>query len=100
MTTTSTTTTAMTRTVRPRRAGAGMDDLRANGDTMVPAGAIDLAVNVHGAAPAPHVRAAVIAALDQAAAYPEHSRAVAAIAARHARDHASVLVTAGAAEAF
>lgn len=70
---------------------------RTHGDTMVPEGAMDFAVNVHGAPPA-HVRHAIDGA--DPTAYPDERAATAAAAARHGRSPAETLVTAGAAEAF
>jgi histidinol-phosphate aminotransferase len=75
-------------------------DLRVHGDAMAGEGLLDLAVNVHGDGPPAHVRAAMVAALDGAAAYPDARSTRAALAARHDRDPAEVLVTAGAAELF
>ncbi|MGH8910516.1 MAG: Rv2231c family pyridoxal phosphate-dependent protein CobC [Egibacteraceae bacterium] len=71
-----------------------------HGDRMVPEGAIDFAVNVHGDAPPPHIRVVLDAALDRAGRYPDEAAARAAVAARHGRPEAEVLVTAGATEAF
>lgn len=70
---------------------------RVHGDTMVPEGALDFAVNVH-APPPPHVRRAIETA--DTVAYPDEAPARAAAAARHGRPTAETLVTAGAAEAF
>ena len=75
---------------------------RPHGDAMVPAGALDLAVNVWldpatGGAPA-HLVAAMAPALTAAAAYPDLGPATAAVAARHGRPAAEVLLVAGAAE--
>lgn len=75
-------------------------DLAAHGDRMVPAGALDFAVNVHGDGPPPHLRAVLAAALDDLGRYPDDSAARAAAARRHDRDPGEVVVTAGAAEAF
>lgn len=75
-------------------------DLAAHGDRMVPPGALDFAVNVHGAGPPPHLRRVVAAALDDLGRYPDDTAARAAAARRHRRDPGEVLVTAGAAEAF
>lgn len=71
-----------------------------HGDRMVPHGALDFAVNVHGDGPPSHLRAALEKALDDAGRYPDPRAATEAAAARHGRDPAEVLVTAGAAEAF
>lgn len=75
------------------------EDLRLHGDRLVPPGALDFAVNVHGDGPAPHVLAAVTAALQHAHRYPDERPAVAAVAGRHGRDVTEVAVTAGAADA-
>jgi histidinol-phosphate/aromatic aminotransferase/cobyric acid decarboxylase-like protein/adenosyl cobinamide kinase/adenosyl cobinamide phosphate guanylyltransferase len=74
--------------------------LAAHGDTMVPPGALDLAVNVHGEAPPAHVRAALDAALDRAGAYPDAGPARVAVAKASGRPEDEVLLTAGASEAF
>lgn len=71
-----------------------------HGDRMVPEGALDFAVNVHGSGPPPHIRAVLDAALDRSGGYPDESRARAAAAARHRRPQSEALVTAGATEAF
>ncbi|MCX4746135.1 Rv2231c family pyridoxal phosphate-dependent protein CobC [Kitasatospora sp. NBC_01287] len=76
-------------------------DLRHHGDAEVRgAGLVDLAVNVRTGTPPAWLRAALTAALGDLAAYPEQSAARAAVAARHGRPAAEVLLTAGAAEAF
>lgn len=72
----------------------------AHGDTMVPPGALDLAVNVVGSGPPPHVRTVLEASLDDLGRYPDPTDARAAAAARHGRDPDEVLVTAGAADAL
>ena len=74
--------------------------LAAHGDTMVPPGALDLAVNVHGQAPPAHVRAALDAALDRAGAYPDPGPARVGVAKASGRPEDEVLLTAGASEAF
>lgn len=71
-----------------------------HGDRLVPPGALDFAVNVHGEGPPPHLRAVLGKALDDLGRYPDPAVAIRAAAARHGRDPAEVLVTAGAAEAF
>ncbi|MBK7721147.1 MAG: cobyrinate a,c-diamide synthase [Austwickia sp.] len=73
-------------------------DLHHHGDADLVPGAVDLAVNVRGAAP-PWLTAAVIGDGDWSA-YPDPRAAVAAIADRHAVAPTMVLPTAGAAEAF
>ncbi|MBN9740873.1 threonine-phosphate decarboxylase [Amycolatopsis sp. A1MSW2902] len=75
-------------------------DLHHHGDREVGEGLVDLAVNVRLPAPPSWLRAELAAALDDLAAYPDPTRAAEAVAARHGRDFADVLVTAGAAEAF
>lgn len=78
----------------------GGADLAAHGDRMVPAEALDFAVNVFGDGPPPHVRQALEEALDQVGRYPDDGAARAAAAARHGRAPEQALVTSGAAEAF
>jgi len=75
-------------------------DLRAHGDRMVPAGAVDFAVNVWGEGPPAHLRAVLSAALEEVGRYPDLGTARAAVARRHGRDEGEVLVAAGAAEVF
>ncbi|MFD8595830.1 Rv2231c family pyridoxal phosphate-dependent protein CobC [Kitasatospora sp. NPDC059646] len=76
-------------------------DLRHHGDAEVrSAGLVDLAVNVRTGTPPPWLRDRLAAALDTLAAYPDGTAARAAVAARHGRPVAEVLLTAGAAEAF
>jgi histidinol-phosphate aminotransferase len=78
----------------------GAIDLHHHGDAEVADGLVDLAVNVRRA-PMPSWLADPIAeSLTRLAAYPEGSEAVRAVAARHRRDQAEVLLTAGAAEGF
>jgi histidinol-phosphate/aromatic aminotransferase/cobyric acid decarboxylase-like protein/adenosyl cobinamide kinase/adenosyl cobinamide phosphate guanylyltransferase len=74
--------------------------LRAHGDRMAPPGTLDLAVNVHGDGPPPHVRTAVEAAMGHLGAYPDPGPALAAVADASARPAGEILLTAGAAEAF
>jgi len=75
-------------------------DLDHHGDAEVGAGLIDLAVNVrHQAMPA-WLADPIAASLSRLAAYPDATAATAAVAARHRRDPAEVLLTAGAAQAF
>jgi len=76
-----------------------MVDLRHHGDAEVRAGMLDLAVNVRPGPPA-WLRDVLAASLAELAAYPDPRAATAAVAARHGRDPAQVLLTAGAAEAF
>jgi histidinol-phosphate/aromatic aminotransferase/cobyric acid decarboxylase-like protein len=76
---------------------AGLGALREHGDTQVPAGHLDLAVNVHPEPP-PGL-AEVLAGLD-VTAYPDPSRARTLLAARHGVHPEEVLLVNGAAEAF
>lgn len=85
---------------RPRVATPPPAALRAHGDTMVPAGTLDFAVNVWGDGPPEHLRKAIETALDDLASYPDETEARGAVAERHGRDPGEVCVTAGAAEAF
>lgn len=74
----------------------GDDDL----DPLAGDGQLDLAVNVRLARPPAWLQARLQAALAGLAAYPRPEAARAAVAARHRRDPAQVLLTNGAAEAF
>lgn len=75
------------------------DPLRHHGDAEVrDGGLLDLAVNVRPDAPPPWLREALAAA--DLTRYPDDRAAVAAVAARHGRAPAEVLLAAGAAEAF
>jgi histidinol-phosphate aminotransferase len=71
-----------------------------HGDAELGPGLVDLAVNVRLPGPPPWLEAELAGTLSQLAAYPDPGPAVAAVAARHARPHEEVLLTAGAAEAF
>jgi histidinol-phosphate aminotransferase len=83
-----------------RHAEAMTFDLDHHGDAEVAEGLIDLAVNVrHQAMPA-WLADPIAASLSRLAAYPDATAATAAVAARHRRDPAEVLLTAGAAQAF
>ena len=75
-------------------------DLSHHGDAEVGAGLIDLAVNVRLAEPPAWLRARIAASLSDLGSYPRPERARAAVARRHGRDPADVLLTSGAAEAF
>lgn len=75
-------------------------DLQHHGDREVGPGLVDLAVNVRLPKPPDWLRAELVSAVDTLAAYPDATAATQAVAARHGRDVAEVLVTAGAAEAF
>ncbi|HYN94752.1 MAG TPA: Rv2231c family pyridoxal phosphate-dependent protein CobC [Pilimelia sp.] len=76
------------------------EDLGHHGDAEVAPGLIDLAVNVRRDPPPEWLAVPIAAALHDLAAYPDPSAARAAVAARHVRPPAEVLLTAGAAEAF
>ena len=71
-----------------------------HGDAEVRPGLIDLAVNVRRQPMPGWLADPVTAALDDLAAYPDDTAATAAVAARHGRSPAEVLLTAGAAQAF
>ncbi|MBW3576715.1 MAG: Rv2231c family pyridoxal phosphate-dependent protein CobC [Actinobacteria bacterium] len=73
--------------------------LREHGDRQVPAGTVDLAVNVVPGPPR-WLRDRLEAALDRADAYPDDTQARAAAAARHHRPLEECLVLDGAAEAI
>ncbi len=75
-------------------------DLRHHGDDELAPGLIDLAVNVRPGTPPEWLRARLAESLGALAAYPKPDAARAAVAARHGRAPAEVLLTAGAAEAF
>jgi len=80
--------------------GAGECDLHHHGDAEVGPGLIDLAVNVRRQPMPPWLADPIHAALADLAAYPDHTEATAAVAARHGRGPDEVLLTAGAAQAF
>ncbi|HEY2058294.1 MAG TPA: Rv2231c family pyridoxal phosphate-dependent protein CobC [Amycolatopsis sp.] len=75
-------------------------DLHHHGDREVGPGLVDLAVNVRLPRPPEWLRQELASALDTLAAYPDSTAAAEAVAGRHGRTVAEVLVTAGAAEAF
>jgi histidinol-phosphate aminotransferase len=75
-------------------------DLGHHGDVEATAGLVDLAVNVRAEPMPPWLAEPVTASLGRLAAYPDAREATAAVAARHRRDPAEVLLTAGAAQAF
>ena len=85
-------------TLRP--AATPGPDLRYPGDLEVGGGLVDLAVNVRTGTPPDWLRERLAATLGGLAAYPDGRAARAAVAGRHRRDPAEVLLTAGAAEAF
>src|SRR5262249_60068930 len=73
-------------------------DIRHHGDLDAVPGLVDLAVNVRPGTPPAWLRER-LAHVDLAR-YPDQAEALAAVAARHGRDPAEVLLTAGASEAF
>ena len=75
-------------------------DLGHHGDTEVAAGMIDLAVNVRHEPMPSWLSEPLAASLHELRAYPDETETRAAVAARHGRDPAEVLLTAGAAQAF
>jgi histidinol-phosphate aminotransferase len=76
------------------------EELGHHGDAEVAPGLVDLAVNVRHAPLPPWLAGPVSAALGELAAYPDARPATAAVAARHGRPPAEVLLTAGAAQGF
>ncbi|MGN9777946.1 Rv2231c family pyridoxal phosphate-dependent protein CobC [Micromonospora sp. H33] len=75
-------------------------DLGHHGDVEATPGLVDLAVNVRRAPTPDWLADPIIAALGDLAAYPDPGPAREAVAARHGRPPAEVLLTAGAAEGF
>ncbi|TKV58967.1 cobyrinate a,c-diamide synthase [Nakamurella flava] len=75
-------------------------DLHHHGDRDIADGLVDLAVNVRLPRPPDWLADEIRRAVDDLARYPDATPARAALAARHARDEAEVLPTAGGAEAF
>ncbi|WP_344104214.1 Rv2231c family pyridoxal phosphate-dependent protein CobC [Nocardiopsis rhodophaea] len=75
-------------------------DLRHHGDTETGPGLLDFAVNVRTGTPPAWLAERIRASVADLAAYPDPSAARRAVARRHGRDRADVLLTAGAAEAF
>jgi histidinol-phosphate/aromatic aminotransferase/cobyric acid decarboxylase-like protein/adenosyl cobinamide kinase/adenosyl cobinamide phosphate guanylyltransferase len=73
--------------------------LRDHGDRQVPAGTLDLAVNVLPGPPA-WLRERLTSCLDDLSAYPDDSAVRDRLAARHGRDALEVVPLAGAAEGF
>lgn len=72
-----------------------------HGDTIARGAALDFAVNVVAGGPPPWLTRALADALaDAAGAYPDEGPATAAIAARHGRDPAEVVLLNGAAQGF
>jgi histidinol-phosphate aminotransferase len=77
--------------------------LRHHGDVDAVVGLLDFAVNVRGDGPPAWLRERLVVALDRLGRYPsakQDSAARAAVAARHGRDPAEVLVLGGVAEGF
>jgi histidinol-phosphate/aromatic aminotransferase/cobyric acid decarboxylase-like protein/adenosyl cobinamide kinase/adenosyl cobinamide phosphate guanylyltransferase len=84
----------------PASAPAGVPaGLREHGDTQVPDGAVDLAVNVQPGPPE-WLAKRLAAAVDDLTGYPDDRVARAAVAGRHRRDPDECLVVNGASEAF
>jgi histidinol-phosphate aminotransferase len=79
---------------------SGPPDLAHHGDAEVGPGLIDFAVNVRGGTPPRWLADLVRASVADLAAYPDATRARAAVALRHGRETGEVLLTSGAAEAF
>ncbi|MEE4541436.1 Rv2231c family pyridoxal phosphate-dependent protein CobC [Streptomyces sp. V4-01] len=75
-------------------------DLRHHGDAEVGEGLVDLAVNVRAGTPPSWLAQRIAGSLAGLAGYPDGRTARRAVAARHGRPDAEVLLTAGAAEAF
>jgi histidinol-phosphate aminotransferase len=78
-------------------------DLRHHGDVDAEPGLLDFAVNVRGDAPPAWLRERLVAAVDRLGRYPSAADDLAArraVATRHGRDPAEVVVLAGAAEGF
>ncbi|WP_019877314.1 Rv2231c family pyridoxal phosphate-dependent protein CobC [Sporichthya polymorpha] len=75
-------------------------DLHHHGDDELAPGLVDLAVNVRPGTPPEWLRTRLAESLADLAAYPRPDAARKAVAARHGRSPAEVLLTAGAAEAF
>jgi histidinol-phosphate aminotransferase len=91
------------RTTTPMRPDLSVHDeydLRHHGDAEVGAGLVDLAVNVRPDPLPAWLLEPLAASLGDLAAYPRPDRARTAVAGRHGRAPAEVLLTAGAAEAF
>jgi histidinol-phosphate aminotransferase len=74
--------------------------LRHHGDSELAPGLIDLAVNVRSGDRPAWLTEPITAALARLDRYPDQTAARAAVAARHRRPEAEVLLTSGAAEAF
>ncbi|WP_028845945.1 MULTISPECIES: cobyrinate a,c-diamide synthase [Thermocrispum] len=81
-------------------ASAGVDALRHHGDAEIANGMADFAVNVSHLPRPGWLEQALRAGVAESTSYPDAHRARAAVARRHGREIAEVLLTAGAAEAF
>ncbi|MDA8372526.1 MAG: Rv2231c family pyridoxal phosphate-dependent protein CobC [Nocardiopsaceae bacterium] len=93
----------MNHQVRPAERGADSEvdiDLRHHGDSETGPGLLDFAVNVRTGTPPAWLAERIAASITDLATYPDPGSARRAVAARHGRDPADVLLTAGAAEAF
>jgi histidinol-phosphate/aromatic aminotransferase/cobyric acid decarboxylase-like protein/adenosyl cobinamide kinase/adenosyl cobinamide phosphate guanylyltransferase len=75
-------------------------ELREHGDTQVPRGHLDFAVNVVPGGPPRQVRERLASALESIERYPDDGPATGAVAGRHGRAPEEALVLNGAAEAF
>lgn len=75
-------------------------DLLHHGDAETGDGLVDFAVNVQHPAPPPWLATIITATVGALGAYPDSTDATAAVAKAHGVDAESVLLTAGAAEAF
>jgi len=84
----------------PAATSVDRPQLRLHGDSMVPTGAEDFAVNVRREPRPPWLEDALRGALAGAGDYPDERDAVAAVAARHGRRPDEVVVTNGGSEAF
>jgi histidinol-phosphate/aromatic aminotransferase/cobyric acid decarboxylase-like protein len=84
----------------PATAVPDRPQLRLHGDSMVPAGAEDFAVNVRREPRPRWLEEALSGALAAVGEYPDERDAVAAVAARHDRRPDEVVVTNGGSEAF
>ncbi len=80
--------------------GPEASELREHGDTQVPPGHLDFAVNVVPGGPPSQVRERLAAALESIERYPDDGPATGAVARRHGRPREEALVLNGAAEAF
>ncbi|GAA1794375.1 Rv2231c family pyridoxal phosphate-dependent protein CobC [Planosporangium flavigriseum] len=87
-------------TSRPPVPASADADLRFHGDSELAAGLVDLAVNVRTDPMPDWLSQPLREALTDLARYPDPGPARAAVAARHGRPPAEVLLTAGAAQAF